>query len=240
MLYSKAPITEATIDLRVTLPEDFALSRLEAFQSVLGEGYVEKQNLHFNEFLIQPEAHTTAHRTQQIGYRFIHADKRRVIQARIDGFSFTLLAPYEYWETFSAEAQRLWSQFRDHVLPLSVTRLGVRYINRLDVPSPAIELKEYLATVPEIAAGIPQVLQGYFMQLVLPMEAMHATAVINQALVPPPIQDTTSIMLDIDLFRDQDVPQEEKGIWQAFGLLREGKNQIFNASLTDKAKGLIE
>lgn len=121
-----------------------------------------------------------------------------------------------------------------------MTRLAVRYINRLDVPSPTIELKEYLATVPEIAEGMPQVLQGYFMQLLLPMEANHATAIINQALVPPPEADTTSIMLDIDLYRDRDVPQDEEGIWLAFGQPREGKNQIFNASLTGKAKGLIE
>ena len=150
------------------------------------------------------------------------------------------MAPYERWETFSAEARRIWEQFRNHVEPLEVTRLAVRYINRLDVPSPTIELKEYLATVPEIAEGMPQVLQGYFMQLLLPMEANHATAIINQALVPPPEADTTSIMLDIDLYRDRDVPQDEEGIWLAFGQPREGKNQIFNASLTGKAKGLIE
>jgi uncharacterized protein (TIGR04255 family) len=240
MLYSKAPITEATIDLRIAVPEDFALARLEHLQTVLDEGYSEKQNIRFDELLVQPEAHTTAHRSQQIGYRFVNADKRRIVQARMDGFAFSLLAPYERWETFSQEARRLWERFRDHIQPLAVTRLGVRYINRLDVPSPTIELKEYLATVPEIAEGLPQVLQRYFMQLVLPMEAIHATAIINQALVPPPIPDTTSIMLDIDLFRDQDVPQDEEGIWQAFGQLREGKNQIFNASLTHKAKGLIE
>jgi uncharacterized protein (TIGR04255 family) len=47
-------------------------------------------------------------------------------------------------------------------------------------------------------------------------------------------------MLDIDMFRDQDVPQDEQGIWQAFGQLRDGKNQIFDASLTESAKGLIK
>ncbi len=240
MLYSKAPITEATIDVRVTVPENLSLTRLEALQSVLDESYTEKQNVHFNQFLVQPEAHATQHRSQQIGYRFVNADRRRIVQARADGFSFSLLAPYERWETFSQEARHLWERFRDHIQPLAVTRLGVRYINRLDVPSPNIELRDYLSTVPEIADGLPQVLQRYFMQLVLPMEAIHATAVINQALVQSPEPDKTSIMLDIDLFRDQEVPQDEEGIWQAFGQLRQGKNQIFDASLTQRAKGLIE
>jgi uncharacterized protein (TIGR04255 family) len=179
MLYSKAPITEATIDLRVAITEDFTLAHLEAFQAALGEGYSEKQNLHVDEFLVQPEAHSTAHRSQQIGYRFINADNRRVVQARLDGFTFSLLAPYERWETFSQEARTLWERFREHTQPVAVTRLGVRYINRLDVPLPTIELKEYLATVPEIAEGMPQVLQRYFMQLVLAMEAIHATAIIE-------------------------------------------------------------
>ena len=239
MLYSKAPITEATIDLWIAPSEDFTLPRLEAFQSLI-DGYLDKQNLHFDEFLIQPEPHTTAHRSQQFGYRFINSDKRRVIQARVNGFAFTLLAPYERWETFSAEAKQMWERFRTHLSPLVVTRFGLRYINRLDVPFSSIELKNYLTTVPEIAEGVPQVLQRYFMQLVLPMDELHATAIINQALVPPPVPDTTSIMFDIDLFRDTDIPQDEEGIWRAFDQLRDGKNQIFNASLTNVAKGLIE
>jgi uncharacterized protein (TIGR04255 family) len=77
------------------------------------------------------------------------------------------------------------------------------------------------------------------MQLVLPVEEVKAIAIINQALVPPLIPDTTAIMLDIDLYRDSDVPQSESEIWAAFAQLREGKNLIFNASLTEKAKGLI-
>jgi len=240
MLYSKAPITEATIDIRVTLPEDFTLAHLEAFEVVLGQNYSEKQNLHIDEFLVQPDAHASEHRTQQIGYRFVNADKRRIVQARSDGFAFSLLAPYEHWEAFSQEARSLWRQFCDHVKPVTITRLGVRYINRLDIPSATIELKKYLATVPEIADGMPQVLQRYFMQLVLPMDEIRATAIINQALVPPPVPETTSIMLDIDLFRDQDVPQGEQGIWQAFDELRNAKNLIFDASLTESAKGLIK
>src|SRR5689334_8455149 len=144
MLYSKAPITEATIDLRVAVPEDFALARLDAFQSVLSDGYDEKQNIHFEEFLVQPQAHATTHRSQQIGFRFVKSDRRRIVQARMNGFAFSLLAPYERWEIFANEARMLWDRFRDHVSPVAVTRLGVRYINRLDVPSPSIELKEYL------------------------------------------------------------------------------------------------
>lgn len=240
MLYSKAPITEATLDIRVSAIQTIPLDRLEALQVMLGEGYIEKQNLQFSEFLVQPEIQASAHRAQQIGFRFIHSDKRRIVQARIDGFAFSLLAPYESWESFSQEAQKLWARYREHIQPDAITRLAVRYINQLDVPSPTVELKDYLATVPEIAPGLPQVLERYFMQLVLRMDENQARAIINQGLVPPPIPQTTSIILDIDVFRDESVPQDEQGIWYAFEDLRKGKNRIFDASITERAKGMFK
>lgn len=239
MLYSKAPITEATIDLRIALPEDFTPGHLEAFQAPLGDAYSEKQDILVDEWLVEPGARGASYSNQQIGYRFVNADKRRIVQARRDGFAFSLLAPYERWEKFSQEARGIWEQFRDHVRPAAIGRLSVRYINRLDIPAASVELKKYLATVPEIADGMPQTIQSYFMQIVLPMEDAHATAIVNQALVPPPVPGTTSILLDIDLFRDQDVPQDEQGIWQAFEELRTAKNRIFDATLTQDAKELI-
>ena len=237
MLYSNAPIIEATIDLCVELPERFEFGLLESFQSELGEDFPYRQDISVDEFAVQPQQ--SIYTRKLIGYRFLSANLRKIVQARSNGMSYTALAPYEGWEAFALEARTFWDKYRQHLKPTSVSRLGVRYINRLDVPMQTVELKDYLATFPEIARGMPQILNSYFMQLALPMETFQATAVINQAIVPPPVIGTTSIMLDIDLFRDQNTPQDENSIWQAFELLRDGKNQIFNLCLTEKAKGLI-
>ena len=109
----------------------------------------------------------------------------------------------------------------------------------LDIPLASVEPKQYLRTVPEISEDLSQSVFSYFMQIVIPREAIQAVAVINQSLVPPPKPETTSIILDIDLFREQDIPSTEEGVWALMEQLRNDKNEIFKACLTQEAEVLI-
>ena len=52
-----------------------------------------------------------------------------VAQFTRNGFVFSRLKPYEGWETFEAEAKRLWCIYRELAEPSEVQRLGVRFIN---------------------------------------------------------------------------------------------------------------
>ena len=237
--YSKAPITEATIDLRVTLPEDHTLVQLDIFHQTLGDMYSEKHPIYIAEFAIPEGNNPTQIQPEQIGYRFVSEDKRKIIQARLDGFGYTLLAPYDSWEPFRDEAKKLWMLYRELMKPSSIQRVAVRYINRLDIPSPSVELSEYLEILPTVSRKLPQVLDAYFMQLVIPFVVQESTAIINQGFVPPVVADTKAVVLDIDLFRDRELPVHEGEIWQIFERLREGKNMIFDACLTTKAKEMI-
>ena len=51
-----------------------------------------------------------------------------------------------------------------------VVRMAVRYINRLDLPGPGVDLKEYLKTWPEASADLAQPLASFLMQLDDPAE----------------------------------------------------------------------
>ena len=58
-----------------------------------------------NEYAININA--AGLRQEQNGYIFASSDERQIFQARLDGFSFSRLAPYDRWETFRDEARRL-------------------------------------------------------------------------------------------------------------------------------------
>ena len=63
--------------------------------------------------------------------------------------------------------------------PNRLKRLALRYINRIEIPLPIRDFKDYLLTIPEIAPGLPQALSNFIMRLVIPNPEMEATAVIN-------------------------------------------------------------
>lgn len=240
--YSKSPLTEAVIDIRATLPEGTGLEALAQIQAGQETEYPKREDRVFvqGQFSSDPDQPPAVGVRTHIGYTFTHKDKLQLFQARLDGFMFSRLAPYTGWENFCGEARRLWSIYRDIVRPQAVTRVAVRYINRLDIPLPINDFKDYIRTVPEVSPDLPQGLSGYFMQLHIPQEDKPWMSVLNQVLVESPNpEEIISIVLDIDLFQDHDVPSEEISLWELFTQLRARKNQIFKACITEKMERLI-
>jgi len=116
----------------------------------------------------------------------------------------------------------------------------VRYINRFDLPSDGnLEPRDYFRIVPELPRELDTGLAGWFMQLVLPQADLDAVAILTQTQVTPVRPGTASFVLDIDLSRTVDVPQNEAGLWALFNRFRERKNHLFEMSLQDKAREMI-
>ncbi len=240
--YPKAPITEAIIDLRVELPEGIGVADLEKVHDGLKSAYPTRKNRILAEVQgqIGDQGAATAARSKHLGYLFTSRDEKQVFQARLDGYTMSRLAPYESWEPFRDEAQRLWGMYRSIAKPKKVTRLAVRYINRLDLPLPVADLKDYLRTVPEVSSELPQNLAGYFMQLRIPQEDIKSLLVVNQAIIDPAKPGVASVVLDNDIFRVDDLPTDEQGIWDFFEVLRQRKNDVFEASITDQLRELFK
>lgn len=185
-------------------------------------------------------AGATSFRHSIIGFKMRRLDGRSILQSRINGFTDSRLRPYDQWESFRDEAKLAWASYRAATLPAVISRLAVRYINRIHLPNSLIELDDFFATTPSIAPELPQRFGGFFMQLQIPFDEVSGTAMINQTIVPPNTEDTVSVVLDIDLFRDHDVPQTEDSIWECLEQLHRAENRVFEASITEATRRLIE
>ncbi len=239
--YQNAPITEAIIDLRVELRETVKVADLEKVHAEQESAYPIKKNRNLVVGQIQVGNQiATAASSKHIGFLFQSQNKKQIFQARLDGFTMSRLAPYENWEVFCKEARRLWDRYRSVAEPKKLVRLAVRYINRLDLPLPVPDLKEYLRTVPEIAPDLPQDLAGYFLHLRIPMEDIKCTLLVNQTIIEPGGPNVVSVVLDNDIYRDADVPQDEDAVWHFFEELRVRKNEVFESSITDRARELFK
>ena len=240
MHYKRAPITEAIIDLRVDPCANVGLHAVEEVGVREAAAYPEFHKIAIARSQIEVGNRVSASAVQeQTGFSRVSLDKKQVFQSRLDGFTFSRLAPYESWEPFRDEARRLWSAYREMVRPAAISRLAVRYVNRFDLPGKCVELKDYFRTGPEISADLPQTMNGFFLRLLLPQEDLQGQVIINETIIPPAVPDSVSVVLDIDLFRDQAIPQDEEEIWKYFELFRDRKDAVFNACITDRAKELI-
>jgi uncharacterized protein (TIGR04255 family) len=211
--YANAPITEAILEIRVRQAAGISVNELLRCHAGEEKNYPVQKGLNVGVGHFEVGARVSAAAAaQHVGFLFASGDEKQVYQARLDGFSISRLAPYESWESFRDEARRLWTVYRQAVKPVRVERIAVRYVNRLDLPGPRVELKDYLRTSPEIAAGLPQSLDGFFMQLQLPVEDIRARLLLNETIITPPNPGIVAVVLDIDLFRSEDLPQGEEGV----------------------------
>ncbi len=239
--YSQAPITEAIIDLKVTLSEGFSVDDLENIHGHISDHFPVKEQIHAGSLLFQsgPSIKIDASREHH-GFLFRSGDGLRIFQATLSGFTFNRLAPYDTWEEFSADARRLWEVYKNVCRPSSVIRAAVRFINRLDLPGPILDFKEYLRTVPEMSPDLPQGLSGFFMQLQNPQEDLKCMLIINEAFTQPTSPEVVSVILDFDLFREHIWQSDDEDIWRFLEKLRQRKNLAFEASITDKTRRLID
>lgn len=247
--YSKAPITEAVIDLRVELPDGFPVTQLDQIQSRLPADYGPGKRLLTGTFAFGIEesgAHAGATQTHQ-GFRYDRADGKRVLQVKVDGFAYSVVAEYDRWSTFRDEARPLWDLYRSICQPLRVARIALRYINRIDIPvhdegsDRQVQLQDYLSTYPQIADDLAHsTMSGFIMQVQIPQPDIESILVVNEALAAPPRPGLLSILLDLDLFRlgNWDT-QDDTEVWSFFEQLRRRKNEVFEASITDETRRII-
>jgi uncharacterized protein (TIGR04255 family) len=241
-IFSNAPITEALLDIRVELSKDVDLHKLSSFHDFIKERFPKKQERVSFEagFQMSPEGPTVLPTSKKPdGYLFRSSAENKIVQARLDGFTFNKLRPYENWREFRNEARELWEKYSEITKPVKITRIALRYINRIEIPLPLKDFKDYILTTPDIAPKLPQELEHFFMQLVVPMPDIPAKAIITQTMQNP-TADVLPLIFDIDVYQEAIYSENQAEIWNVFEKLRNIKNEVFFNSITDKAKELFQ
>jgi uncharacterized protein (TIGR04255 family) len=239
--YSKAPIIEAVIDLWCEFASEQSTESLERVRELLRAEYPIREDLIELRAQIGPAAGITSEQ-KTIGFRALTSQRTRVAGIGTERFTFSWLAPYDRWESLRDEAFRVWGLYSSITNPVRVTRVGVRFINRLDLPNPdgtGVELDQYLRTAPRIAADLPQHLESFFLrfQILIPGDP-PANLRITEVGVTPLSPDVVSVLLDIDSFV-QHLDVTSDAAWEIIEHLRHEKNSAFESSITDATRKLI-
>ena len=237
-----APITEAVFDIRASLHKDIYLDRLREFHKDIADRFpvIEEKRYIKAGFQLgkdEPEFHMPEKGIE--GFFFKSDRENKIIQFRLNGFTFNKLKPYENWEAFFPEAQEFWKKYNEVAKPLKVERIALRYINRILAPYPIKDFSEYILTSPKIAPNLPQTLSHFFLRIITSSDDGYLTAIITETSEKPTKDQKLPIILDIDAYKQKEYAPDSQELWNDFARIREFKNQIFFNSITDKAKELF-
>lgn len=120
--------------------------------------------------------------------------------------------------------------------------VAARYVNRLKLPLPVADLRDYLIAPPRVPEELPQTLRAYLTRVVIHDPSLENSAIVTQSFEPNPMDtEHAAILLDIDAFKEVALkPAEHDEIDRVLSDLHRFKNDIFFGNITQKASKLFE
>lgn len=238
---NRAPIVEAVIDFRVLVRDGSTADQFAGLGPRIGQQYNRAtlmQSLQAR-FGVQ-EGVPLAPRQLQAAIGWLYQRQGAIAQFRVDGFTFSKLEPYTTWPEVFGEAHRLWGMYSQIAQPLQVTRIAVRYVNRLRLPAPAT-LSDYLTAPPVLPAPIPQTIREFLSRVVVDDPQRNLSAILIQASETPMSDPySTQVLLDIDAFREISALPNDPSLSLIFEQLRALKNEVFFASIHERTVEMYE
>jgi uncharacterized protein (TIGR04255 family) len=176
------------------------------------------------------------------GYKLTGRDAADLILLGPDRIATVRLAPYCGWDNFIKKVRNNYDVLRKLAGYRRLTRVATRYINRLDIPSgqvPLITTEDYLLVEPKVPKIIPRI-NFFSTNFVGVVPEIDAQVIVRTGTVQSPLVDHVSLLLDIDLFKEQNLPSRDREIWDVLNILRTQKNKLFEAFITDRSRELFE
>lgn len=164
-------------------------------------------------------------------------DENELLLLGPNGVAVSQLATYPGWDVFFGRFQRDWAAWKSVVGHRKLVQIGLRYLNRIDVPmvDHVARHEDYLTLQIQLPSRYSKML-GYSLMAQLPLKDIQCVATINSGAVQSPIPGYAGFLLDIDIVRQVDVPQKDADIEELLEVMREAKNDVFQSFITDAAR----
>ena len=243
-MYVHPPITEAVIG--ISFAEPLSETDLLSIKEKLSANYPLHQpveNLHLSFQIGAGKGNkktANAEVASDIAHRFGTPDMSELVVLGRGSVVVSQMAPYPGWDQFYARFVRDWKMVRRALGFRLISRIGMRYINRIDIPAkgPVVNHESYLNLYPRVTEKYGP-LNAYAIQAEVFMEDMNCKLILNSAAVPSPLLHTASFLIDQDISRESNVPQKDEGIFALIAEIRTRKNEVFESSVTDEARRLF-
>jgi uncharacterized protein (TIGR04255 family) len=239
--YKKAPILEAVLEFRWS-----SVKSLEELGNALTlpvfRNFEEARPRRLMSATFDVENGGVSQDIRQVGFDLALKDGTERVFLEESKFVFIQSAPYDRWDYFCRRALEL---MEPTVLALGIeefTRVGVRFVNRIDIPFSGVgnfNTDDYITIKFDGPRQDLGIIEEFQMRIVKPTQNEGISYALVVATSPPPLPDYAGIVLDIDVFSLKPVPASGPSLNTILATMRDEKNDIFERCLTELARDLF-
>lgn len=240
MVYKNAPIREAIFDIKIEELDASYIDKIESLHDFVVEKYpIKEKRLSINgQIKVVGDEVQTPFNSSIDGFIFKSKDGKQMVQMRMDGFTFNLVDQYSDWNSFSMEALRLFDIYLNELKPKNITRIALRYINRIRIPQPFTRFQDYIVNMPPIPTCLPQAYSNFFMRIEVPCD-QNGTLVILTETIEHSTEKFLPFILDIDTVKVGNIGKDKDVLEVEFEKLRKLKNTTFENCITAETRKLF-
>lgn len=240
--YTHPPVTEAVFEVKFgkSLPKEI----VEKIAQKLKTNFPHKQPINDIQLSFEQKSNVVDNiniNTTNQGYWLASEDQLDKVMISNVSFAFARLAPYNGWEALYEKFVEQWKRCKRDIGTISISRLGLRFINRIDIPfnqEIKIDLDEYLNFAPKTPQISEHPITDYVIRVTQMVNDKWRVNISSHA-IPSPLINNISLLLDIDLYTVVGSPLGDEVLFELLSSGRELKNNIFEKCITPKSRELF-
>jgi uncharacterized protein (TIGR04255 family) len=198
-IYQEPPIVEALCEFQfISNNWDWTIPGI-IYQQVY-QRFPKKRQVRQVEVKVMPETKEVSQAIPEIVERiqFSSDDGHQLFQVGPNMLAVNCVGFYPKWSDFSVLIHEMYDIYRSIANPSSIKRIGLRYINRIEIPETRFEISSYFNIEPKLPDEIPNNYVNLFMRIELPFTSSNGILALTFGSTPVKKVDQSSFILDLD------------------------------------------
>ena len=238
--YVNPPVVEAVCEFRFSQDTDWDLTIPGLlYEKVKGDFPTKRQKLLHEVEIAAGSAEVGPVTRSSERIWFLTSDERAFIQLAPRLLAVNSLRPYPSWQGFRPMVEKALEALAETADLPAVQRIGLRYINRIEIPSAEVQLEDYFSFTPFLAEHLPQEMASFIVGCVLPLhDGRDACRVqLTNAVAEEP--DHCAFLLDLDYFLAKPGEIDSHGWMDWVESAHGGVEGIFEGCISQKLRDIF-
>lgn len=239
--YKNPPIIEAVCEFRLTPDTDWDLTIPGLLYEKLQDEFPKKQARAVQSLKIStdPEGMQQEIRQEQ-RIALLTEDGKRFVQLGPHLLSINCLSPYPSWDGFNPFIERAFSTLTETLDIKGLERIGLRYVNLIEIPHQPVRIEDYFQFYPFLGADLPQEIGGFSIRCVFPFVDGRDSCRVQLRQTAPRDSNSTAFILDLDysLSKPRGIRANESLKW--IGEAHQKVEEIFEGAINDRLRSIFQ